>query len=320
LHLLWNLIYLQVKLKKINHKNSQSLFIAHNNNNNNTHQMTLGIFYSHPRTEEKALFAVAEKNSKIKLIKIRDNELELDLHENSSLLECDTVLLRSVSHTKNFYVAKFLETRKIKVINNFETISICGDKFLTSLTLAQKKIPTPKTKVCFDADSALRTIEDWGYPVVMKPVVGSWGRLLSKIDNKESAETILEHKKILGGINHSQIFYIQEFIEKKENSDIRAIVIGDEVVAAMKRKSKHWITNTARGANVEKIEITKELEKLTMSAAKAVSKKPALLGVDLIETSAGLKVVEINSGVEFHGLMEASEVDIPERIMKFISK
>ena len=279
--------------------------------------MTIGIFYSHPRTEEKALFAAAEKNSKVKLIKIRDSELELDLHKNSPLLECDVVLLRSVSHTKNFYIAKFLETHGIRAVNDFQTISICGDKFLTSLALAKKRIPTLKTKVCFDADSALRIIENWGYPVVMQPVVGSWGRLLSKIDNREAAETILEHKKNLGGINHSQIFYIQEFIEKKENSDIRAVIIGDQVVAAMRRKSKHWITNTARGANVEKLKITKELKKLTLAAAKAVSKKPALLGVDLIETSDGLKVIEVNSGVEFHGMLEASGVDIPGKIINF---
>ncbi|MCK5471900.1 lysine biosynthesis protein LysX [Candidatus Gracilibacteria bacterium] len=279
--------------------------------------MKLGIFYSHPRTEEKALFAAAEEDEEIELMKIRDNELELDLHEDSQLLKCDVVLLRSISHTKNFYLAKFLEARGIQAVNDFKTITTCGDKFLTSIHLAEKKVPTPKTKVCFDTDAALQTIEKWGYPVVMKPVVGSWGRLLSKIDNREAAETILEHKKVLGGITHSQIFYIQEFIDKKSGSDIRAVVIGDEVVAAMQRKSEHWITNTARGADVENFEITPKFEKLVKAAAKAVSEKPALLGVDLIETKEGLKVVEVNSGVEFHGLLKASKVDIPGKIIEF---
>lgn len=282
--------------------------------------MKLGIFYSHPRMEEKALFAEAEKDPSIELVKIRDNEIELDLHENSTVLGCDLVLLRSVSHTKNFYLAKFLEGRGKKVLNNFETIQICGDKFLTSIELAKNKISTPRTKVCFDEDSALATIEKWGYPIVMKPVVGSWGRLLSKINDRDAAETILEHKKILGGINHSQIFYIQEFIEKKDSSDLRAIVIGDEVIAAMRRKSRHWITNTARGANVENFKITKPFAKLVQQAARAVSAEPALLGVDLVETREGLKVVEINSGVEFHGLLEASAVDIPKKVIEFCKK
>lgn len=279
--------------------------------------MKLGIFYSHPRTEEKALFAAAEVDSDIELVKIKDSELELDLHESSPLLNCDVALLRSVSHTKNFYAAKFLEGQSKRAVNDFQTIATCGDKFLTSIQLAEQKVPTPKTKVCFDDEQALKTIEEWGYPVVLKPVLGSWGRLLSKIDNKEAAETVLEHKKVLGGITHANIFYIQEFIDKKEKRDVRAAVIGDEVVAAMYRKSEHWITNTARGAEVEKLEITKKLEKIVKDAAKAVSGKPALLGVDLIETKEGLKVVEVNSGVEFHGLAEATDIDIPKKIIEF---
>jgi len=285
--------------------------------------MKLGIFYSHPRVEEKALFAAAEKDPDIELVKIHDDELELDLHENSPLLDCDVVLLRSLSHTKNYYAAKFIESRGKVAVNDFHTIALCGDKFLTSLKLAEKKIPTPKTKVCFDTEAALKTIEEWGYPVVMKPVVGSWGRLLSKVDNRESAETILEHKKVLGGTTHSQIFYIQEFIEKKDGSDIRAVVIGDEVVAAIKRKSEHWITNTARGGNAEKLKITAELKKLVLGAAKAVNENQpagALLGVDLIETKDGLKVVEVNSGVEFHGIMESGQTGIPEKIIEFCKK
>ncbi|MFH0776066.1 MAG: lysine biosynthesis protein LysX [Patescibacteria group bacterium] len=282
--------------------------------------MQLGIFYSHPRFEEKALFAAAENDPSIELIKIRDNEIELDLHEKSPILKCDVVLLRSVSHTKNFYLAKFLESKNIPVVNNFRTIEICGDKFLTSIELAKNKVPTPRTKVCFDDESALATIEKWGYPVVMKPVVGSWGRMLSKINDRDAAETVLEHKTVLGGITHSQIFYIQEFIEKKKSSDIRAIVIGDKVIAAMRRKSAHWITNTARGATTEPYKIDSKFEKLVLSAAKSVAEKPALLGVDLVETKEGLKVVEVNSGVEFHGLIETTDIDIPKKIVEFCKK
>ncbi|MFA6457907.1 MAG: lysine biosynthesis protein LysX [Patescibacteria group bacterium] len=283
--------------------------------------MKLGIFYSHPRIEEKALFAAAENDPEIELVKIRDNEVALDLHENPAILDCDVVLLRSVSHTKNFYIAKFLGARGVKVVNDFRTIEICGDKFLTSIELARNGVPTPRTKVCFDEEQALATIEAWGYPVVLKPVVGSWGRMLSKINDRDAAETVLEHKTVLGGITHSQIFYIQEFIEKKNGSDIRAVVIGDEIVAAMRRKSEHWITNTARGAAVERFEITADFEKLVKSAAAAVANKPALLGVDLVETKSGLQVVEVNSGVEFHGLMEAAgDVDIPGKIIEFCKK
>ena len=282
--------------------------------------MKLGIFYSHPRTEEKALFAAAEKEAGVELIKIKDDELELDLFEKSIFVECDVVLLRSVSHTKNYYAAKFLESRGKIAINSFETIAACGDKLITSLILAENKIPTPHTKACFDGEQTLKTIEEWGYPVVMKPVVGSWGRLLSKINDRDAAETMLEHKKVLGGVIHSNLFYIQEYIEKKNKRDIRAVVIGNEIVAAMYRKADHWITNTAKGADTEAFKITKDFEKLVLDTAKAISPKPALLGVDLIETDEGLKVVEVNSGVEFHGIQEVTDVDIPQKIIEFCKK
>lgn len=289
--------------------------------------MKLGIFYSHPRTEEKALFTAAENNPEVDLIKIKDNELELDLHKDSIFAECDVVLLRSVSHTKNYYASKYLESKGKVAINDFQTIKICGDKLITSLVLAEKNIPTPRTKACFDSGQALKTIEEWGYPVVMKPVVGSWGRLLSKINDRDAAETMLEHKKVLGGVTHSNLFYIQEYIEKTDKRDIRAVVVGDEIVAAMYRKADHWITNTAKGADTESFEITPEFEKLVLETAKAVSgKTPAcrqagsLLGVDLIETKEGLKVVEVNSGVEFHGIQEVTDLDIPKKIIEFCKK
>ncbi len=290
--------------------------------------MKLGIFYSHPRIEEKALFAAAEADSDIELIKIKDSELIFDIHEASVFAQCDVVLLRSISHTKNYYAAQVIAAKgqlsdgstahAARAVNNFETIALCGDKFLTSSKLAESGIPTPKTKICFDADQALQTIDEWGYPVVLKPVIGSWGRLLSKINDRDAAETILEHKTVLGGIAHSNIFYVQEYIDKKTKRDIRAIVIGDEIVAAMYRSTEHWVTNTAQGATVKPCEITTELQELTLAAAKAVTNNtPALLGVDLIETTDGLKVIEVNSGVEWHGLIETTTVDLPAKILEF---
>lgn len=282
--------------------------------------MKLGIFYSHPRTEEKALFAAAESAPDVELVKIKDAELELDLHADSPLTACDVVLLRSISHTKNYYAAKFIEARGGKAVNDFHTIAICGDKILTSLKLAEKGVSTPRTKICFDADRALQTIEEWGYPVVLKPVVGSWGRLLSKINDREAAETVLEHKKILGGINHANLFYVQEYLEKKSHRDIRVVVVGTEVVAAMYRSAEHWITNTARGAKVEPLPISDELRKVAIAAAAAVNENcptGALLGIDLIETKKGLTVVEVNSGTEFHGLAKTTAADLPAKIIEF---
>ena len=293
--------------------------------------MKLGIFYSHPRFEEKKLFEAGENSKKIELIKLKDSELSFDLvHSKKSsnstwneILKCDAVLLRSISHTKNYYLAKVLEANHKIAINDFHTIAVCGDKFLTNVKLYENNVPSPRTKLCFSEEAALQTIEEFGYPVVMKPTVGSWGRLLSKINDREAAESILEHKKVLGSFLHHTVFYIQEYINKKNGRDIRALVVGNQVVAAMYRQSAHWITNTARGGDVQECPITPELKKIVLDAADAVTEKStrgSLLGVDVIETENGLKIVEVNSGVEFHGLSEIADIDIAKTIIDFCTK
>ncbi len=131
---------------------------------------------------------------------------------------------------------------------------------MTSAALARDGVPQPHNATAFTPEAALEAIEAFGYPVVLKPVVGSWGRLLAKINDRDAAEAVLEHKSTLGSVQHS-VFYIQEYIEKP-GRDIRAIVIGDRVLTAMYRKSEHWITNTARGGEGELCPITPEIEDL----------------------------------------------------------
>lgn len=282
--------------------------------------MKLGIFYSNPRLEEKELFAAAERDPDIELVRIKDDEITFDFGAPAVFGACDVILLRSQSHTKNYYAAKFIEVAGGIAVNDFHTIATCGDKFLTTAKLVEAGVPTPHTKVCIDSEQALRTMEEWGYPVVLKPVVGSWGRLLSKVNDRDAAETILEHKTVLGGITHANLFYIQEYIQKKHGRDIRAAVVGNEIVAAMYRESAHWITNTARGAEVKVFPITPEFKDIVLKAARAVNEyrsAGALLGVDVIETDDGFEIVEVNSGVEFHGLKETTNIDIPKAMIDF---
>jgi [lysine-biosynthesis-protein LysW]--L-2-aminoadipate ligase len=166
----------------------------------------------------------------------------------------------------------------------------------------------------FTPEAALEAIEAFGYPVVLKPVVGSWGRLLAKINDRDAAEAVLEHKATLGSVQHS-VFYIQEYIEKP-GRDIRAIVIGDKVLTAMYRMSEHWITNTARGGEGELCPITPEIEDLCLRAAKAVG--GGVLAVDLVEhPEKGLVVNEINHTMEFHTMQPVSGIDIAGEIVEY---
>jgi [lysine-biosynthesis-protein LysW]--L-2-aminoadipate ligase len=200
-------------------------------------------------------------------------------------------------------------------VNTAAVAEACGDKIATANALSSASVPQPATMIAFTVESALEAIEDFGYPVVLKPVVGSWGRLLAKINDRDAAEAILEHKSVLGSYQHS-IFYFQEFIEKP-GRDIRVLMVGDQAITAIYRKSPHWITNTARGGEGEICPITPELEAICVRAARAVG--GGVLAVDIIEhPEKGFLVNEINHTLEFHTAQPTSGVDIAGVIVDYV--
>lgn len=280
--------------------------------------MKLGIIYSRIRAEEKLLFAEAEKRG-VNFVKIQDSQLIFDLtHPNfakQNLGGLNIVLARSVHHGRIGPYLSILENQKIKTVNTSRSVEICDNKLLTSLALIKNSIPTPQTIVAFTAESALIAIEDMGYPVVLKPIMGSWGRLLAKVNDRESAEALLEHKSSLGSYQHS-IFYIQEYIKKENNRDIRSFVVGGKTIAAIYRSSEHWITNTAKGAITSNCPVTNEIDKISIGAAKAVSGE--IVAIDLFETNKGLLVNEVNSTMEFRNSIKVTGVNIPGEIIKYL--
>jgi [lysine-biosynthesis-protein LysW]--L-2-aminoadipate ligase len=210
-----------------------------------------------------------------------------------------------------------MNTWGIPTVNMSHVAMICGDKLATSAALAQAGIPQPRIKVAFTPEAALEAIEEFGYPVVLKPIVGSWGRLLSKINDRDAAEAILEHKDTLGSYQHS-VFYIQEYIQKP-GRDIRAMVVGDQTVCAIYRHSSHWITNTARGGQGEVCPVTPELNDLCVAAAQAVG--GGVLAVDILEDpQRGFLVNEVNHTMEFHTLAPTTGVNVAGLIVDFTIK
>ena len=202
----------------------------------------------------------------------------------------------------------------IKTVNSYDVAMICGNKVITSKSLIDNNVPTPRIKVAFTKESALEAIEEMGYPVVLKPVVGSWGRLIAKVTDRAGAEAILEHKEYLGAYYHS-IFYIQEYVEKP-GRDIRAFVIGGETVGAVYRSSEHWITNTAKGAKTSKCELSSELNEICQKAGNAIGN--GVLAIDLMESKNGFLVNEINYTVEFRNSIEPTGVNIPGKIIDYV--
>lgn len=274
--------------------------------------MKLGLLVSHLRTEEKAILAAAGARG-ISVARVFDREVYFDL-EHRRFPDVDLVFDRSLVHSRAEYTLRLLHSWGIPTVNSFQTTMLCDNKFHTNIAFIEHGVPTLRTLIAYTPESALAAIEELGYPVVLKPNTGSWGRLLAKINNRSAAEAVLEHKAKLGSFHHS-IFYIQEYI-KKPGRDIRAFIVGDRVVAASYRNATHWITNTARGATSTHCPVTPEIEGLALRAARAVGGE--IMGVDLIETDGGLKVIEINVGAEFHGLMATTDRDIAGEIVNYL--
>ncbi len=271
--------------------------------------MKVGLLHSLIRKEEKLLIEEFQVRG-VDLVMIDDRKLISDLN---SAPDVDVVLERSINHSRSMYGLRLLEAAGVYCINAADVAKICGDKILTSVALKEAGVNQPPVRVAFTEESALDAIEELGYPVVLKPAVGSWGRLLSKVNDRESAEAILEHKALLGSYHHS-IFYIQKFVEKK-GRDIRSFVVGNECIAAIYRSSDHWITNTARGASATGCEVSTQVADISLAAADAVG--GGILAVDLFETDGDLSVNEVNYTMEFRNSIETTGVNIPARVVDF---
>ncbi|MBK8946518.1 MAG: lysine biosynthesis protein LysX [Ignavibacteriae bacterium] len=276
--------------------------------------MEIGFLHSVMRKDEKLLIDEFSKRKNVNLTMIDDRELKFDLKKNK--FPFDAVIERSINHSRALHALRLFESAGIKCVNSFKVASICGDKLLTSTALQDAEIPQPNVKIAFTEESALKAIEEMGYPVVLKPAVGSWGRLLSKVNDRDAAESILEHKTVLGSYHHS-IFYIQQYVEKK-GRDIRSFVVGDECIAAIYRTSPHWITNTARGGVATKCEVTNEIAELSLKAAKAVG--GGVVALDIFETLEGYQINEVNYTMEFKNSISTTGVNIPEHIVDYVIK
>jgi [lysine-biosynthesis-protein LysW]--L-2-aminoadipate ligase len=274
--------------------------------------MKVGFLHSILRVEEKLLIDEFRTRPGVELEKIDDRERFFDLHKND--FKFDVVIERCINHSRAVHALKIFNDFGVPTVNTFEVAEVCGSKFLTTQALIKTKVPTPKCYMAFTPESALAAMDELGYPCVIKPNTGSWGRLISKINDRDAAEAILEHKQILGSYHHS-IFYIQEYVEK-HGRDIRSFVVGDRCIAAIYRFSPHWITNTARGGKTDNCPITDEIYDLSVRAAKAVG--GGVVAIDLFETPAGISVNEVNYTMEFRNSITVTGVNIPAKVVDYV--
>lgn len=277
--------------------------------------MHVAILTSRIRVEEKLLIEALKRHA-VTFDVINDNTLLLDLaRADEQWRAYDAVICRSVSQSQGLAVLTVLEHWGIPVFNSAAVTATCNDKLLTTLALLRAGIPTPRTLLAFTAETALQGIEMLGYPVVLKPTIGSWGRLLARVNDRDAAEAVLEHQETLGSYQH-HIHYVQEYIAKPQR-DIRAFVVGNRTICAIYRTSEHWVTNTARGAVATNCPVTSELDSLCVGAAQAVG--GGILAIDVLEDpERGLLVNEINATMEFRNSIAPTGVDIPEAMIDYV--
>ena len=283
--------------------------------------MKVGLCYSRIRKDEKLLLGeLRDRGHEVAKVDVRRQRFGLE-EPPADMAGVDVLVDRCLATSRSRYVTRFADAYGIPIVNGAETARICADKVENSLALAEVGVPTPTTEVAFTKDTALEVVEDFGYPCVLKPVIGSWGRLMAKLDSRSAAEAVLEHKETLGHYEH-KVFYVQEFVDKP-GRDIRVVATDGEPVAAMVRSSDHWLTNAAKGADVEPFELDETARDLVARASEAVG--GGLLGVDLMETGVdesgeptGYTVHEVNHTVEFKALNDAVDADVPARVVDWL--
>ena len=281
---------------------------------------TLSLVSDRIRWDEKALIRAASSiGVDLKLIDPKSMFLKISVKpEDLSDDFSEVVINRCVSYFRGLHIAALLEKAGLKVINSFKVMLVCGNKVFTDLSLMSANVPVPKTLLAFTGKGTLKALDELGFPAVIKPVVGSWGRLIALVKDKDSAQAIIEAREQIRNALF-QIYYIQEYV-KRPPRDIRVLVIGDDVVAASYRYSPKddWRTNVARGGVSKPCPLTEELREIALRAAEAVGE--GVLAIDCMESPNGLLVHEINGTVEFRGLCSATEVNIPRKIIEYAIK
>ncbi|MER5174533.1 MAG: lysine biosynthesis protein LysX [Candidatus Nitrosocosmicus sp.] len=283
--------------------------------NSREENSSLVILFDSIRWEEKSIIETAKKND-IDLKTLNCKELILFLNDENTEFKNKVILQRCVSYFKSMHSTAALEGLGARMINSLYTSIMCGNKLFSHMELQKQGVVTPNAFCSFSTSSAIEGINRWGYPVVIKPTVGSWGRLIGLLNDEEAAKTVLEDREHMFPIYH--INYFEEFV-KRPPRDIRAIVVGDEVVAAIYRYSgnKEWKTNMALGGFAETCPITKELEDICLNAAKIF--KGDIVGVDLMESkNHGLLVHEVNNTTEFKNTVRVTGIDIPSLIVDYM--
>ena len=277
---------------------------------------SLAVLASRIRFEEKQIFSALERRG-LRYTQVDTREITGELSGGTTPgRDYDAALSRAISQSRGFYACLLLEARGTATVNSSSVISLCGDKARTSLVLQAAGLPSPRTVLALTPEAGLAAAEKMTFPVVIKPLTGSWGRLVTVLRDQQEARSILEHREALAG-PQQHIVYLQEFI-RKPGRDIRVLVAGDDVVGATYRYGDEWRTGVARGGRSKPCRVSPQLAELAVGAARAVG--GGFLGVDLVESPDGLQVLEVNHTPEFRGFSSVygKRIDVADIMVSYL--
>lgn len=273
----------------------------------------VALVASRVRWEEKVILDELEaRNLPYEVVDSRTLYMSLTMHSAPWAF----ALNREISQTRALYAALALEGARRRVVNSARSIEVCGDKYRTALALRKAGLPTPETILALSPDAARLAAEEFGYPVVIKPLMGSWGRRVALLRDPETTDAVLDYCEALP-TSQSHVVCLQEPIDKA-GRDIRVIVVGGTALGAIYRQADGWRTNVALGAEARHCPLDEELAGLAVAAAAATGAEIA--GVDLLEDPDGQRyVLEVNSGVEFRGFSSRLQVDVAGAIVDYLT-
>ena len=226
-------------------------------------------------------------------------------------------LNREIGQTRALYAAMALESGGVRIINSSDAIEVCSDKWRTALALEEADLTTPQTTLALTPDAAREAAEELGYPLVIKPLTGSWGRRIAMVRDADAADAVLEHTAALPA-PQARVVCLQEPVETA-GRDIRVLVVGGEPLGAVYRIAEEgWRTNVALGSETRPCRLSDRLARLAVQAAEATGAEIA--GVDVLEGEDDeLFVLEVNAGVEFRGFARATEIDVAGAIVDYLT-
>ncbi|MCQ4350363.1 MAG: lysine biosynthesis protein LysX [Sulfolobales archaeon] len=278
--------------------------------------MKLGVAYDVLRWEERDLFSEARKlGYDVRPLYIKDYA---DLVGNSIGENLDAVIQRGISHSRALISTTLLESQGLRVFNDSLTLVRCENKAITLSLLAKSGVSIPRTAIAFSKEKALEIARKLGYPVVIKPIEGSWGRMVAKAVDDDSLYSLMEYQDYTT-LQFRTAYAIQEFVRKPDR-DIRIFVIGDEAPVGIYRVNKtNWKTNTALGAKAEPLKIDPELRELAMKVKDVIG--GFFLGIDVFEDpDRGYVVNEVNGVPEYKNTVRVNNFNVSGFLLKKLAE